>query len=148
MWGADSDDILDLEVSPEIKHAASVLEKAGEQIALDSLPLKRLEALCGMKCFRDIQDVWNMSSSKKRDTLACVEQCEAPMEALGEVIESERDKILEGATSCVESCPPNDENCMNRCIGSSLSQPAVNSMLDRVRSSIQGYRLDPRFQDM
>lgn len=139
MW-EDDDDFLELETSPEMKAAAKMLEEAGETVAGDTLPLKKIEALCNLRCFDRISDPWNMTSSDKRATLDCVEKCEEPMEAIGAVIEDERNKMLEGTTSCLERCGEDDEACANRCITQSFSASRVDQMMDRVRARIRSFR--------
>jgi len=136
----DSDDILDLETTPEMKQAAELLEKAGDSVAEDSLPLKKLEALCSLRCFDKIRDHWNMSTTEKHGVLGCIEKCEEPMESIGNVIEDERNKMLESTTNCLERCRDDDEICANRCITQSISQSSVQSMVDRVRARIIGYK--------
>ena len=139
MWN-DDDDILELETTPEMRAAAEMLAKAGEAVAEDTLPLKKIEALCNLKCFDNIRDPWNMDQSSKKAVLECVEKCEQPMEAIGAVIEDERNKMLEATTSCLERCGEDDEACANRCITQSFSSTRLDQMMDRVRQRILSFR--------
>jgi hypothetical protein len=139
MWD-DEDDVLELETTPEMKAAAEMLAKAGEEVAEDTLPLKKMEALCNFKCFDRIKDPWTMGRSEKRAVLDCVEKCEQPMETIGAVIEDERNKMLEATTSCLERCGEEDEACANRCITQSFSPARLDQMMDRVRSRIMSFR--------
>jgi hypothetical protein len=139
MWD-DEEDLLELETSPELKAAAKMLEQAGESVASDSLPLKKIEALCNLRCFDRITDPWNMTISEKRTALDCVEKCEEPMDTIGDVIEDERNKMLEATTSCLERCGENDEACANRCITQSFSPARVDQMMQRVRARIMSFR--------
>ena len=139
MWN-DSDDILELDTTPEMKQAAELLNRAGDAVAEDSLPLKKLEALCSLRCFDNIRDHWNMSAVEKSKTLACIEKCEEPMESIGDVIEDERNRMLESTTNCLERCRDDDEICANRCITQSISQSSIDSMISRVRARIIGYK--------
>lgn len=139
MWN-DHDDVLDLDTSPEMKQAAGLLSKAGDAVAEDSLPLKKLEALCSLRCFDNIRDHWNMSDSEKSTTLSCIEKCEEPMESIGDVIEGERNRMLESTTNCLERCRDDDEICANRCIKMSISESSINAMISRVRARIIGYK--------
>ena len=139
MWDS-SDDVLDLDTTPEMKRAAELLTQAGETIAMDLLPLKRLEALCSVKCFDKIRDPWGMSSGDKSAVMACTERCEEPLEAIGMLMEDERNKMLDGTTSCLERCRDEDEVCANRCITESISSGNIQSMISRVRARITGYK--------
>lgn len=134
------EDLLDLNVSPEVSRASELLAQAGETLAEDALPLKKLEATCALRCFESVRDIWNMSSSTKRFVSECVEKCEEPMERVGEVLERERDSMLEATATCLERCPENDEACANRCISTTLSADRMESMISRVRSTIVGYK--------
>lgn len=136
----DSDDILDIDLSPEMRDASELLSNAGETVALDSLPLKRLEAMCSTKCFDRIRDPWSISSQEASGVLGCIEKCEKPMEAVGEIIEEERNKMLESTTFCMERCREDDDVCANKCIRDTISSMRVNQMLDRVRAKIQSFR--------
>lgn len=140
MFAMDSDDVLDIDLSPEIRDAGELLSQAGETVALDSLPLKRLEAMCSVKCFDRVKDPWSMPSTESSSVLNCIEKCEQPMEAIGEVIEEERNKMLESTTFCMERCKEDDEVCANRCIRDTISSMRVGQMLDRVRSRISAFR--------
>jgi hypothetical protein len=139
MWDG-SDDILDLETTPEMHAAAELLSKAGETVAMETLPLKKAEALCSMKCFNRIDDPWSLSVQEKEEILRCIEKCEEPMEIIGEVIEDERNKMLEMTTSCLERCNDNDESCANRCISQTISAGRINQMMERVRTRISSFR--------
>ena len=139
MWH-ESDDILDMDSSPEMMQAADLLSKAGDAVAEDTLPLKKLEALCSLRCFDRIRAHWTMSNSEKQTVLSCIEKCEEPMESIGEVIENERNRMLESTTECLERCKEDDEICANRCITQSISHKSVQSMIDRVRARIVGYK--------
>jgi len=139
MWD-DSDDVLDLDTTPEMRAAADLLSRAGESVAEDTLPLKKAEALCSLKCFDKIDDAWSMHQSQKNDVLGCIEKCEEPMETIGAVIEDERNKMLEMTTTCLERCNDNDEDCANRCITQTISRTRVDQMMDRVRSRIFSFR--------
>jgi hypothetical protein len=139
MWN-ESDDLLDLDTSPEMMKAAELLENAGDSVVADTLPLKRLEALCATKCFDKIRDPWNMSVPEKNAAMDCVERCEEPMESIGTLLEEERNKILESATDCLERCRENDEACANQCIKHSITPARMDSMMSRIRSRILGYK--------
>ena len=139
MWD-DTEDVLDLETSPEMQAAAEILSKAGETVAMETLPLKKAEAMCLLKCFDRIRDPWALSTKEKQETLSCIEQCEEPMETIGAVIEDERNKMLEMTTSCLERCNDNDESCANRCISQTISENRVNQMMERVRARIFSFR--------
>ena len=139
MWN-DSDDFLDLDASPEMQKASELLEQAGDAVVAETLPLKRLEALCVMKCFDKVRDPWSMSVSDKNTAMACVEKCEEPMESIGALLEDERNKILEATTDCLERCRENDEACANQCIKQSITPERVDSLVGRIRSRILGYK--------
>ncbi len=136
----DNDDVLNLDASPELLAASRMLEKAGMDVAEDILPLKKLEATCALRCFERIKDVWSMTKSDRETVMSCIEKCEEPMEAIGELIEDERSKMLESATRCLEQCGADDENCASACISGSPTQDRINTMLQRVRSRIHNYR--------
>jgi hypothetical protein len=139
MWN-DSDDVLDLDTTPEMKEAAHLLNQAGDEVAEDTLPLKKLEALCSLRCFDKIKDHWSMSAVEKKSVVDCIEKCEEPMESIGEVLENERNRLLEVTTDCLERCRDNDEICANKCITQSISNATIQSMLARVRARIVGYK--------
>ena len=139
MWGNDSD-ILDLHGTPEMKNASDLLSKAGEDLALDTLPLKQMEAACATKCFEKVRDAWNLSLGEKATILECIERCEEPLETVGELLEEERLRMIETTSNCLESCREEDEACANRCISSTITQKSVSSMIDRVRSRILSYK--------
>lgn len=140
MFEMDSEDVLDIDMSPEMRDASELLGKAGEAVATESLPLKRLEAMCSVKCFDKVRDPWSMSSTEASNVLSCIEKCEEPMEKIGYVIEEERNKMLERTTMCLEQCKENDDACANRCVSETISSFRVDEMISRVRSRIQGFR--------
>ena len=139
MWGSD-EDILGFDTSPEMKKASHLLERAGDMVAEDTLPLKKMEASCAIRCFDKVRDIWNMSTNEKRLIMSCVEKCEEPMEQVGDVLEEERNKMLESTTSCLERCREDDESCANQCISSTLTDVRVNDMISRVRAKILAYK--------
>jgi hypothetical protein len=139
MWES-GDDILDFETSPEIRRASELLSRAGDQVAEDTLPLKKLEATCALKCFDKVRDLWSMSSSEKRSVMECVEKCEEPMERIADVLEDERNKMLETTTNCLERCREDDEVCAGKCLSSTLTTDRIDSMVERVRAKILAYK--------
>ena len=139
MWEA-SDDILDLDSTPEMRAASDLLLKAAESIAEYSVPLKKVESACATSCFDGVKDHWNMPRSQLTTVMSCIEKCEEPMEAVGVVVDDERNKIVEATTNCLERCSEEDEVCGSRCITSTISQDRVQNMVDRVRSRIDRFR--------
>jgi hypothetical protein len=139
MWES-TEDFLDIDSSPELREAADLLAKAGDSIAEESLPLKKLEATCALKCFEKIRDIWSMSAPEKLAVVECVERCEEPMEAIGAVLEEERNRMLEATTNCLEKCSDDDDMCANRCISQTLPSTTVVGMVSRVRAKILAFK--------
>ena len=139
MWES-TEEFLDLDTSPELRAASELLSKAGDAIAEESLPLKKLEATCALKCFEKIRDIWSMSAADKSTVMACVERCEEPMDNIGMVLEEERNRMLEGTTNCLEKCGDDDDMCANRCISQTLTSNTIEGMVSRVRAKILAYK--------
>ena len=139
MFG-DSEDILGLETTPEMRAASDLLMKSAEAIAGYSLPLKKAESTCALKCFSSIHDHWNMSTAEKTKVMDCIERCEEPMEMVVDMVETERSSLIEAAVTCLERCEENDEACANKCITQCLTIERVDSMVDRVRAKIDSFR--------
>lgn len=139
MWGDDSD-ILDLHSTPELKRATELLSQAGEDLALDTLPLKLKEATCATRCFEKVRDYWNMSLVEKTSVFQCVEKCEEPLESIGEVLEDERARMIEATGECLEKCKEGDESCANRCISSTITEARIASMGERIRAQILSFK--------
>ena len=140
MWDNDSNDILGLDVTPEMKVASDLLLKGAEAIAGYALPLKHMESTCALKCFASVRDHWNMSITDRARVMSCIEKCEEPMEIVGEFIETERLKVIDSATSCLERCNEDDEICANKCISDSITSDRIDGMVSRIRSKIDSFR--------
>lgn len=134
------DDILDYNVSPEMSRASELLAKAGDSVAEDTLPMKKIEANCALRCFESVRDVWSMSMSEKRTVMECVEKCEEPMERIAGVLEEERNRMLDLTSNCLERCREDDEVCASSCISSTLTSERIDAMVARVRAQILGYK--------
>ena len=139
MFG-DSEDFLDLEMSPELKAASNLLSRAADMVAEESLPLKKIESTCALKCFEKIRDVWSMSLSDKSNVMACVERCEEPMDSIATFLEEERNRMLDKTTSCLERCGDDDEICANRCVADTLTSDRIDGMVERVKAKILAFK--------
>ncbi len=139
MFGSE-EDLLGFDTSPEMRRASELLGKAGDTVAEDTLPLKKLEASCALRCFEKVRDIWGMTANEKKFVMECVESCEDPMERVGDVLEEERNKMLESTANCLERCREDDDSCANQCISSTLTDTRVNEMIARVRSKILAYK--------
>jgi hypothetical protein len=137
----DSDeDMLGLDISTEMRKAMDLLGKAADSVAEDTLPLRKLEASCALRCFEKVRDVWRMSADEKKFVMECVDKCEAPMISVGDLFDDERNSMLKSTSNCLERCKEDDESCANRCISSTLTENRLNEMVTRVRSKILAYK--------
>ena len=151
---------------PEFSVAAKVMEEAGERLQLASLPLQKSVAECTVNCFKgiDMNEVmrsargaasgksasWfsgsssssvvgsSSSSSLAANVSRCVEKCTEPVANFEQMIEEERNELIKGSVECMQRCKENDNDCYRNCVGNTMNQENVNSMIDRVLNRMRG----------
>eukprot|EP00928_Gymnodinium_smaydae_P074933 TRINITY_DN57950_c0_g1_i1.p1 TRINITY_DN57950_c0_g1~~TRINITY_DN57950_c0_g1_i1.p1 ORF type:complete len:158 (-),score=44.21 TRINITY_DN57950_c0_g1_i1:52-525(-) len=143
----------DPNIPPEVANAFANLGGLDEKLRVVTLPLQRLQFICGYKqCFSGgassssgmLSSMFGSGSADgaaAQKTLACLERCEAPLQDFEQATERRMEGLIDRLEQCATSEPDEQRYaaCVSRALDPSKMENLVKMLQDDVKNIQQKY---------